>query len=94
MGDLEAIKALPAMSTNAPGIDLGDERILMGQRGTTTYTVAKAFALSEMIEGRDPTTGELNGTKEAYGQEFNSIHTPKPLADRYTSILVYSATNR
>jgi hypothetical protein len=94
MGDLEAIKALPAMSTNAPGIDLGDERILMGQRGTTTYTVAKAFALSEMIEGRDPTTGELNGTKEAYGQEFNSIHTPKPLADRYTSILVYSATSR
>jgi hypothetical protein len=94
MGDLEAVKALPAFSTNAPGIDLGDERILMGQRGTTTYTVAKAFALSEMQEGRDAATGQLNGSKEAYGQEFNSIYTPKPIADRYTSILVYSAGNR
>ena len=94
MGDLEAVKALPAFSTNAPGIDLGDERILMGQRGTTSYTVAKAFALSEMQEGRDPVTSQLNGTKEAYGQEFNSIYTPKPIADRYTSILVYSAGNR
>lgn len=94
MGDLAAIKALPAWSTNAPGIDLGDERILMGQRGTTHYRVAKAFAMSEMQEGRDPETGALNGTKEAYGEEYNAIHTPKPLADRYTSVVVYSGTGR
>lgn len=94
MGDLAAIKALPAWSTNAPGIDLGDERILMGQRGTTHYRVAKAFAMSEMQEGRDPVTGALNGTKEAYGEEYNAIHTPKPLADRYTSVVVYSGTGR
>lgn len=94
MGDLAAIKALPAWSTNAPGIDLGDERILMGQRGTSHYRVAKVFAMSEMQEGRDPDTGELNGTKEAYGEEYNAIHTPKPLADRYTSVVVYSATGR
>lgn len=94
MGDLEKVKGLPAWATNAPGIDLSDERILMGERGTTHYTVAKAFAIGEMQEGRDPATGELNGSKEAYGEEYNSIHTPKPLADRYTSILVYSATNR
>lgn len=94
MGDLERIKALPAWSTNAPGIDLGDERILMGERGTTHYTVAKAFAIGEMQEGRDATTGEMNGSKEAYGEEYNAIHTPKPLADRYTSVLVYSATGR
>ncbi|MBU2979013.1 phage protease [Alteromonas sp. C1M14] len=94
MGDLEKVKGLPAWGTNAPGIDLGDERILMGERGTSNYVVAKAFAIGEMQEGRDPTTGELNGTKEAYGEEYNAIHTPKPLANRYTSVLVYSATNR
>lgn len=94
MGDLERVKGLPAFSTNAPGIDLGDERILMGQTGTTGYTVAKAFAIGEMQEGRDPATGELNGTKEAYGEEYNAIHTPKPLAGRYTSVVVYSATGR
>ena len=85
---------MPAWSTNAPGIDLGDERILMGQRGTTHYRVAKAFSMSEMQEGRDPETGEMNGTKEAYGEEYNAIHTPKPLADRYTSVVVYSGTGR
>lgn len=94
MGDLVNVKGIPAWGTNAPGIDLGDERILMGERGTTNYVVAKAFAIGEMQEGRDPTTGELNGTKEAYGTEFNAIHTPKPLANRYTSVLAYSATNR
>ena len=66
----------------------------MGQTGTTGYTVAKAFAIGEMQEGRDPATGELNGTKEAYGEEYNAIHTPKPLAGRYTSVVVYSATGR
>ena len=85
---------MPAWGTNAPGIDLGDERILMGERGITNYVVAKAFAIGEMQEGRDPVTGEMNGTKEAYGEEYNAIHTPKPLADRLTSVLVYSATTR
>ena len=94
MGDLSSVKSIPAWATNAPGIDLGDERILMGERGTTNYVVAKAFAIGEMQEGRDPQTGELNGTKEAYGTEFNAIHTPKPLANRYTSVVVYSATGR
>ena len=94
MGDLSSVKSIPAWATNAPGIDLGDERILMGERGTTNYVVAKAFAIGEMQEGRDPQTGELNGTKEAYGTEFNAIHTPKPLANRYTSVVVYSANGR
>ncbi len=94
MGDLSSVKSIPAWATNAPGIDLGDERILMGERGTTNYVVAKAFAIGEMQEGRDPQTGELNGTKEAYGTEFNAIHTPKPLSNRYTSVVVYSATGR
>ncbi|AYA63820.1 phage protease [Alteromonas sp. RKMC-009] len=94
MGDLEKVKGLPSWATNAPGIDLGDERILMGERGTSHYVVAKAFAIGEMQEGRDPVTGEMNGTKEAYGEEYNAIHTPKPLANRYTSVLVYSATGR
>lgn len=92
-GDLERMKGIPAWGTNAPGIDLGDERILLGQRGTTTYTIAKPFTTGTPFEAVDA-TGRPTGEKVAYGEEYNAIHTPAPIRDRYTSVLVYSATNR
>ncbi|MCM0151666.1 hypothetical protein KCN56_24230, partial [Photobacterium galatheae] len=92
-GDLEAVKSLPAYSTNAPGTHLGDERILMGQRGALTYTVVKPYTLSEMQEARD-SNGQLKGGKEAYGEEYNAIHCPKPIRNRFTSVLFYSASGR
>lgn len=92
-GDLEAVKSLPAYSTNAPGTHLGDERILMGQRGALTYTVVKPYSLSEMQEARD-SNGQLKGGKEAYGEEYNAIHCPKPIRNRFTSVLFYSASGR
>jgi hypothetical protein len=92
-GDLERVKGIPAWGTNAPGIDLGDERILLGQRGTTTYTIAKPFTTGTPFEAVD-SNGRPTGEKVAYGEEYNAIHTPLPIRDRYTSVLVYSATNR
>lgn len=93
MGDLATVKGIAAFGTNAPGIHLGDERILMGQRGVMSYTVAKAWSMSEPIEGRDE-NGVLNGTKQSYGEEYNAIKAPRPLANRFTSVLYYSASNR
>jgi len=93
MGDLEAIKSIAAYGTNAPGVDLGDERILLGQRGAGAYTIAKPYSTIDLVEGRDA-NGTLNGTKEAYGEEYNSIKVPEPLRSRFTSIIWYSATNR
>ncbi|MEI8634726.1 hypothetical protein P4S72_27175 [Vibrio sp. PP-XX7] len=92
-GDLEAVKALPAFATNAPATHLGDERILMGQRGTLTYTIVKPYSLSEMQEARDE-RGQLKGGKEAYGEEYNAVHCPVPIRNRFTSVLFYSATGR
>ena len=92
-GDLATVKAIPAFGTNAPGIDLGDERIIMGVRNAMSYVVAKPWMMSQMIEGRDE-NGVLNGTKEAYGEEYNCIKSPKPLHNRYTSVLYYSFTSR
>ncbi|AYV20500.1 hypothetical protein [Vibrio mediterranei] len=92
-GDLEMVKSLPAFSTNAPATHLGDERIIMGQKGALTYTVVKPFTLSEMQEARDA-NGQLKGGKEAYGEEYNAIHCPKPIRNRFTSVLFYSATSR
>lgn len=92
-GDLETIKSIPAYSTNAPGVDLGDERILLGQRGTLSYTVAKPFVTGSPFEAVD-SNGRAIGKKQAYGEEYSAIKVPTPIRDRLTSVIVYSVTGR
>ena len=93
-GDLEMIKGIPAFATNAPGVDLGDERILIGMRGTLTYTVAKPFQTGEPFENVDATTGRPTGQKQAYGEEYSAIKVPTPIRNRLTSVIAYSASAR
>lgn len=92
-GDLVTVKGIPAFGTNAPGIDLGDERIIIGQRGVLGYTIAKPFAFGEPFEAVGP-NGKPIGKKQAYGEEYSAIKTPTPVRDRLTSVLVYSFTGR
>lgn len=92
-GDLETIKNIPAWATNAPNVDLGDERIIMGQRGTTTYTVAKPFQTGMPFEAVD-SNGVPTGQKQAYGEEYSAIKTPTPIRNRLTSVLAYSSSGR
>ncbi len=91
-GDLESIKGLPSYGTNAPGIDLGDERILMGQRNVAAYTIAKPFVTGEPVEVL--VDGRPIGKKTAYGEEYNAITVPAPVRNRFTSVIAYSATAR
>jgi hypothetical protein len=91
-GDLDSVKGLPVFDTNAPG-DFGDMRILLGQRGLTSYVIAKPYSMGtpfEAVGGHGMPTGE----KIAYGEEYNAIYTPKSVRNRYTSILVYDSTTR
>lgn len=92
-GDLETVKGVPAWATNAPGVDLGDERILMGVRGTLSYTVAKPFVTGEPFEAVD-SNGKPTGQKQAYGEEYSAIKVPSPVRNRFTSVLAYSASGR
>jgi len=92
-GDLQAIKDIPAFGTNAPGVDLGDERILMGRRGVAGYCVAKPFMTGEPFEQVN-SQGQAIGKKMAYGEEYNAIVIPKPVRDRFTSVVVYSNSAR
>ena len=92
-GDLQTIKSVPGFSTNAPGIDLGEERALMGQRGTLSYVVAKPFRTGKPFEAVD-SNGLPTGEKQAYGEEYSAIHVPAPLRGYMTSLIAYSANGR
>jgi hypothetical protein len=92
-GDLGPVKSIPSWATNAPGVDLGDERILMGVRGTCAYGISKPYSVGQPFEAVD-SNGRPIGKKQAYGEEYSAIHVPTPVRNRFTSVLVYSATSR
>ncbi len=92
-GDLERVKGLPSFSSNAPGVDMGDERILIGQRGQLGYTISKPFVTGQPFEALDA-SGRPIGKKQAYGEEYSAIKVPAPVAGRMTSLLVFSFTGR
>ena len=92
-GDLSTIKGIGSFGTNAPGIDLGDERILMGEAGLMGYGVSKVFQTGAPFEAVNA-AGLPTGEKVAYGEEYNAIKLPTPLRNRLTSVLAYSAAGR
>lgn len=92
-GDLDRIKGVSAWGTNQPGINLGDERILMGQKGLLGYRIAKPYVLGEPFEAVD-SSGKAIGKKQAYGEEYSAIKLPTPLRSRMTSVLAYSFAGR
>lgn len=92
-GDLQSIKSISAYATNAAGVDLKDERILMGAGGTATYAIAKPFETGQPFEmfGSDM---RPNGVKIAYGEEYSAIHIPTALAGRLTSVIAFDSDAR
>lgn len=93
VGDLVAVKGIPAYGTNAPGIDLGDERIILGERGTLSYVVVKPFVTGGPFEAVD-SNGLPIGEKVAYGEEYNAIWVPAPTRYKLTSVIVYDSDAR
>lgn len=91
-GMLEEVKGIPAYSTNAPGSDLGEDRILMGQKGVGAYRIAKPWSVGAPIEKM--VNGQPVAEKVAYGEEYNAIAVPDPIAHQLTSIIVYSKKGR
>jgi len=92
-GDLQAIKNIPAWSTSAPSTDIGSERLIIGERGTLTYTIAKPFQTGAPFEAVN-SVGKPTGQKQAYGEEYSAIKVPDALRSRLTSIIAYSASTR
>jgi hypothetical protein len=93
VGDLATVKGIPAFGTNAPGIDLGDDRILLGQRGTLSYVVVKPFLTGIPFEAVN-SSGQPTGERIAYGEEYNAVTVPTPIQNRLTSVIVYDSDAR
>jgi hypothetical protein len=92
-GNLGAVKGIPGFKSYAPGLQLADNRIVVGQRGLTRFRMLKPWQMGQLQDQKD-SNGRFTGKKEAYGDQFIALHTPSPLKMGLTSIVVYSAAAR
>lgn len=92
-GDLGTVRSVQNFKSFAPGLQLADTRVLIGERGNTRFRMAKPWQMGELQDQRD-SNGRFTGKKEAYGDQFVFLHTPTQLKGSYTSVVLYSATGR
>lgn len=92
-GNLGVIKGVPQFRTTAPGLNMGDQRVVVGERGLTRFRMAKPWSMGQ-LENQKDANGRFTGKKEAYGDQFIVLHTPTPLKAGYTSMVLYSASAR
>ena len=92
-GSIAVVKGIPAFNTKAPGLDTGDVRIVVGERGNTRFRMMRPFQMTELSQARD-TNGNFVGKQEAYGEQFLICHTPTQRKNATTSVVLYSSTAR
>lgn len=92
-GSVGQIKALPTFNTTAPGLVMGDTRILIGERGNSRFRMVKPFAMNPLEQARNA-QGQFIDQKETFGTQWLGIHTPTQLKNSLTSVVVYSANGR
>ena len=92
-GNLGRIKDLPQFRTTAPGLAIADQRVVVGARAQTRFRLMKPWAMNA-LENQKDSNGRFTGKKEAYGDQFIVLHTPTPLKNACTSMVLYSATAR
>ena len=92
-GSLGFTKGIPTFNPTAPGLVMGDTRILVGERGNTRFRMVKAFSMNEPQPARNA-AGLFTDQQEGYGTQYIVSHTPTQLKNSLTSIIVYSATGR
>lgn len=92
-GDLGRVRNVPNYKSFAPGIQLADTRVLIGERANTRFRMAKPWQMGGLQDQRD-VNGRFTGKKEAYGDQFVVLHTPSQLKGSYTSVVLYSTAGR
>jgi hypothetical protein len=92
-GSVGQIKAMPTFNTTAPGLVMGDTRILMGESRNSRFRMVKPFAMNPLEQARN-SSGQFIDAKESFGTQWVVSHTPKQLKNALTSVVLFSATGR
>lgn len=92
-GNLGVVKGVPNFKAYAPGLLMGDQRIVLGQRRLTRFRMLKPWQMGQLQDQKDA-NGRFVGKKEAYGDQFIALHTPTPLKAGLTSLVLYSGGAR
>lgn len=92
-GSLGVTKGIPTFNVTAPGTAINDNRIVIGERGTSRFRMAKAFGMNPLEQARNA-GGLFTDQKETFGTQFIVSHTPTQLKNGQTSLVLYSATGR
>ncbi|MBU1692288.1 MAG: phage protease [Gammaproteobacteria bacterium] len=92
-GNLGQIKGVQQYASTAPGLAMGDQRVVIGERGITRYRMTKPWTMNP-LENQKDSSGRFTGKKEAYGDQFIVLHTPTLLKGALTSMALYSSSTR
>ncbi len=92
-GSLGRVKDVPNYKSTAPAVWMGDQRIIIGERGQTRLRMMKPWTMGE-LENQRNADSKFTGKKEAYGDQFILLHTPTQLKAAYTSMVLYSSSGR
>ena len=84
-------KGMATFNPRAPGLQLADTRIMVGERGNSRFRMVKPFAMNPIEQARDA-NGNFIDALESFGTQFVVSHTPLFLKAANSSIILYSAT--
>lgn len=92
-GSVGITKGMGTFNPTAPGLQLADTRIMVGERGNTRFRMVKPFAMNPIEQARDA-NGKFTDQRESFGTQFVVSHTPTQIKGSCSSIILFSTAGR
>lgn len=92
-GSVGVTKGMGTFNPTAPGLQLADTRIIVGERGNTRFRMVKPFAMNPIEQARD-SAGKFTDQRESFGTQFVVSHTPTQIKGSCSSIILFSTAGR
>ena len=92
-GSVGITKGMGTFNPRAPGLQLADTRIIVGERGNTRFRMVKPFAMNPIEQARD-SNGKFTDQRESFGTQFVVSHTPTQIKGACSSIILFSTAGR
>lgn len=92
-GTVGVTKGMGTFNPTAPGLMMGDTRILVGERNNSRFRMVRPWSMNPLEQARDA-SGNFIGAQEGYGEQYIVSHTPVNRKNALTSIVLYSTAGR